>query len=148
MDFLMEKWQHSYRLNPGGGVNLCVVLQHMINYAFQRWFMWLTCQAAPSICFFVKVCAGAVICNAPCARSQLSCSKAPNRVIKGVIYTPISRPWRRQGGSLSSIREERRAILRDAHLIAAKGQRVQGEAVTHYSLQVFRIYFLPRLLLC
>lgn len=98
--------------------------------------------------FFVKVCAGAVICNAPCARSQLSCSKAPNRVIKGVIYTPISRPRRRQGGSLSTIREERRTILRDAHLIAAKGQRVQGEAVTHYSLQVFRIYFLPRLLLC
>ena len=33
--------------------------------------------------------------------------------------------------------QKSRAILRDAHLIAAKGQPVQGEAVTHFSLRVF-----------
>lgn len=32
--------------------------------------------------------------------------------------------------------EKSGAILRDAHLITAKGQLVQGEAVTHYSPQV------------
>lgn len=40
------------------------------------------------------------------------------------------------------------AIRRGAHLIAAKGQRVQGEAVAPPSLQRLRPYFLPRLLLC
>lgn len=44
------------------------------------------------------MCVGAVICTRPCARSQLSFSKAANWIIKGALYTPISRLWRRGGG--------------------------------------------------
>lgn len=50
------------------------------------------------------LCVGAVICIRPCARSQLSFSKATNWIIKGAVYTPISRQWQREGGLLDWIR--------------------------------------------
>lgn len=45
-----------------------------------------------------RVRVGAVICTTPCARSQLSFSKATNWIIKGALYTPISRLCWGEGG--------------------------------------------------
>lgn len=54
------------------------------------------------------LCVCAVICTRLSTRSRLSFSKATNWIIKGALYTPISR--RRQGeeGSLGCIRGKRR----------------------------------------
>ncbi len=54
------------------------------------------------------LCVGAVICTSLCARSLLSFSKATNWIIKGALYTPISRRWQGEEGLLDCIRGKRR----------------------------------------
>lgn len=71
------------------------------------------------------------------AVSFLFC-KAANWIIRGALYTPISRLGRREEGSLDRIQEKRRIKPGGARQTAAKGQRVQGEGTIHYSPQVFK----------
>ncbi len=54
------------------------------------------------------LCVGAVICTRLCARSRLSFSKATNWIIKGALYTPISRRRQREEGSLDCIQGKQR----------------------------------------